>query len=128
MGAYTDPYNEFGMLSNQGWRAIRLVLDTGIHSKKMDPRAGGRLFQGEQLGQRHRHRARGRSLHELAGAGDELHGRAARRSMNCAPGRLASWSKFDIKDFHEAVLSQGALPLDVLEAEVDRYIAAKKAA
>ena len=128
MGAYKDPYDEFGMLSNQMWRAIRLVLDTGIHSKKWTREQAIAYFKAN------------------SSVSDTDIVREVERYMNW-PGQATSYMvgqlkidelrtkaqrelgpRFDIRDFHEAVLAQGALPLDVLEEEVDRYIAAKKAA
>ena len=44
MGFYQDPYSEFGHLSLELWRAVRLVTDTGLHAEALDPRAGDRLF------------------------------------------------------------------------------------
>jgi uncharacterized protein (DUF885 family) len=128
MGAYKDPYDEFGMLSNQMWRAIRLVLDTGIHSKKWTREQAIAYFKAN------------------SSVSDTDIKREVERYMNW-PGQATSYMvgqlkidelrhkaerelgpKFDIRDFHEAVLAQGALPLDVLEEQVDRYIAAKKGA
>lgn len=127
MGGYGDPWSEFGMLSNQVWRAIRLVLDTGIHSKKWTREQAIAYFKAN------------------SSVSDTDIGREVDRYINW-PGQATSYmvgqlkiaelraraekalgSRFDIRDFHEAVLAQGALPLDVLEEEVDRYIAAKRA-
>ena len=126
MGIYKDPYARFGMLSLQVWRAIRLVLDTGIHAKRWDRDKAIAYFKNN------------------SSVSDTDIAREVDRYFNW-PGQATSYMvgmlkikelrqkaerelgpKFDIRDFHEAVLSQGALPLDVLEEEVNRYIAAKK--
>ncbi|WEK42238.1 MAG: DUF885 domain-containing protein [Candidatus Sphingomonas colombiensis] len=126
MGIYKDPYSRFGMLSLQMWRAIRLVLDTGIHSKRWTREQAIAYFR------------------ENSSVSDTDIAREVDRYFNW-PGQATSYmvgqlkinelrkraettlgSRFDIRDFHEAVLSQGALPLDVLEEQVDRYIAARR--
>jgi len=127
MGVYKDPYARFGMLSLQVWRAIRLVLDTGIHSKRWTREQAVDYFRSN------------------SSVSDTDIGREVNRYFNW-PGQATSYmvgqlkiaelrkraqdqlgAKFDIRDFHEAVLSQGSLPLDILEEQVDRYIAATKA-
>jgi uncharacterized protein (DUF885 family) len=126
MGGYTDPYAEFGMLSLQIWRAIRLVLDTGLHGKRWTREQAVAYFRAN------------------SSVSDTDIAREVDRYINW-PGQATSYmigqrkiaelrrraeqqlgKRFDIRDFHEVVLAQGALPLDVLEEEVDRYIAAKK--
>ena len=122
MGVYKDPYSRFGMLSLQVWRAIRLVLDTGIHAK--------RWTRDEAI-------AYGRSNSSFSDAEIE---REVDRYFN-RPGLATSYMVgelrlmelraraerelgplFDVRDFHEALLDQGALPLDMLEERVARYI------
>jgi uncharacterized protein (DUF885 family) len=126
MGVITDPYDRFGMLSLQVWRAIRLVLDTGIHSKRWTREQAIAYFKAN------------------SSVSDTDIAREVDRYFNW-PGQATSYmvgqlkitelrrkaerelgNKFDIRDFHEAVLSQGALPLDLLEAQVDAYIAAAR--
>lgn len=126
MGVITDPYDRFGMLSLQVWRAIRLVLDTGIHSKRWTREQAIAYFKAN------------------SSVSDTDIAREVDRYFNW-PGQATSYmvgqlkiaelrrkaerelgDKFDIRDFHEAVLSQGALPLDLLEAQVNAYIAAAR--
>ncbi|HXH14777.1 MAG TPA: DUF885 domain-containing protein [Sphingomonas sp.] len=126
MGVYKDPYARFGMLSLQVWRAIRLVLDTGIHSKRWTREQSIAYFKAN------------------SSVSDTDIAREVDRYFNW-PGQATSYMvgelkiaelraraerelgpRFDIRDFHEAVLSQGALPLDVLDEQVSRYIAASK--
>ena len=127
MGVYKDPYARFGMLSLQVWRAIRLVLDTGIHSKRWTRDQAITYF------------------HNNSSVSDTDIAREVDRYFNW-PGQATSYmvgqlkiaelrkqaerelgDQFDIRDFHEAVLGQGALPLNVLEEQVGRYIAAAEA-
>ena len=126
MGVYKTPYDRFGMLSLQVWRAIRLVLDTGIHSKRWTREQAIAYFKAN------------------SSVSDTDIAREVDRYFNW-PGQATSYMvgqlkiaelrkraeselgpRFDIRDFHEAVLSEGALPLDILEEQVTRYIAAKK--
>ena len=126
MGVYKGPYDRFGMLSLQVWRAIRLVLDTGIHAKRWDREQAIAYFKGN------------------SSVSDTDIAREVDRYFNW-PGQATSYMvgqlkiaelrqraerelgpKFDIRDFHEVVLGQGALPLDVLEEQVTRYIAQRK--
>ncbi|MGH6697564.1 DUF885 domain-containing protein [Sphingopyxis sp.] len=126
MGVYKTPYDRFGMLSLQVWRAIRLVLDTGIHSKRWTREQSIAYFKAN------------------SSVSDTDIAREVDRYFNW-PGQATSYMvgqlkiaelrkraerelgpRFDIRDFHEAVLSEGALPLDILEEQVTRYIAAKK--
>jgi hypothetical protein len=110
------------MLSLQVWRAIRLVLDTGIHSKRWTREQAIAYFKAN------------------SSVSDTDIAREVDRYFNW-PGQATSYmvgqlkiaelrrkaerelgDKFDIRDFHEAVLSQGALPLDLLEAQVNAYM------
>ena len=61
MGLYQDPYSDFGRLAMELWRACRLVVDTGIHDKKVDARRGNCLLPDQHLGQRARVCANGRA-------------------------------------------------------------------
>lgn len=126
MGFYGDPYSDFGRLSLELWRAARLVTDTGIHSKRWSRERAMDYFKQNTLlsdldiqkeveryvtnpGQATSYKVGQLRILELR--------EKARRELGAA---------FDIRDFHAAVLDNGALPLDVLEAQVDAYIAAKR--
>jgi uncharacterized protein (DUF885 family) len=123
MGIYETPYEVFGMLSYQAWRAARLVVDTGIHAKG---------WTREQA-QAYMHENTALSSHEIETEVDryiswpgqalsyylgEMAIMGARRKAEAALG-----PKFDIRAFHDTVLQLGAVPLPVLEARIDAFIA-----
>lgn len=127
MGAYTDPYAEFGMLSNQVWRAIRLVLDTGIHAKKWTREQAVAYFRANSsVSDTDIAREVDRYFNWPGQATSYMVGQLKIAELRTKAER-ALGPKFDLRDFHEVVLGQGALPLDVLEEQVDAYIAAKRA-
>lgn len=127
MGAYTDPYAEFGMLSNQVWRAIRLVVDTGIHSKRWTREQAVAYFRANSsVSDTDIAREVDRYINWPGQATSYMVGQLKIDSLRTR-AQQALGPRFDLREFHEAVLSQGALPLDVLEEQVDAYIAAKKA-
>ncbi len=126
MGAYRDPYSEFGMLSLQIWRAIRLVTDTGIHSKRWTREQAIQYFRdNSSLSQLDIEREVDRYINWPGQATSYMIGQLKIAELR-ARAEQQLGSRFDIRDFHEVVLSNGALPLDVLEAQVDRYIAEKR--
>jgi uncharacterized protein (DUF885 family) len=128
LGLYQDPYQYFGMLSGELFRAIRLVVDTGLHSKGwtreqvleyMDDNSA--IAEARRVSETERYIAiPGQALAYKMG---ELKIRELRTRAEQALGR-----RFDVRTFHTAVLGDGALPLDVLEAKIDRWIAAQKQA
>ncbi len=127
MGVYKTPYEEFGRLSMEMWRACRLVIDTGIHSKgwtrqqALDYLAGNTALSLKNVEvEVDRYIAwPGQALAYKMG---ELTILELRRKAQKALG-----DKFDIREFHDVVVAQGGLPLAVLGDEVDAYIARKKA-
>ncbi|HEX2208246.1 MAG TPA: DUF885 family protein [Longimicrobium sp.] len=127
LGLYADPYQYYGYLASELWRSIRLVLDTGIHAK------GWTLEQAMEYARRNSPNSEttiqaeverfaaipGQALAYKVG---EMKITELRRRAEAALG-----SRFDIKAFHRAVLEDGALPLDVLDDKIDRWIAAQQA-
>lgn len=128
VGFYQDPYSEYGRLENEMWRAVRLVVDTGVHYKHWTREQMVDYFHQHtamdepniqtevdryiawpaqalsyQLGKMKILELRERARHELG-------------------------EKFDIRAFHDAVLDKGALPLDLLENKVDDWMASQKTA
>ncbi|MFN3960425.1 MAG: DUF885 domain-containing protein [Parvularculaceae bacterium] len=126
MGIYQTPYEEFGRLSYEMWRACRLVIDTGLHSKgwtrqqALDYLAGNTALSLKNVETEvDRYIAwPGQALAYKVG---ELTIWDLRRKAEKALG-----PKFDLRKFHDAVLVKGGLPLELLAAEIDAYIAREK--
>jgi uncharacterized protein (DUF885 family) len=123
MGMYQTPYDRFGMLGYQIWRAARLVVDTGIHTQGWSrQRAIDYLRENTALPEREIQTEIDRyiawpaqALSYYLGALTIEH---ARSKAEAALG-----PKFNIRAFHDAVLELGSVPLSVLEARIDRFIA-----
>jgi uncharacterized protein (DUF885 family) len=126
LGIYTDPYQYFGYLDSQLFRAIRLVVDTGIHSK------GWTRDQTIQYildnSSRGRSNATAETERYIAIPGQALAYKVGQLKISELRGRAerALGRRFDIRDFHAQVLMSGALPLAVLEKKIDDWIAARK--
>jgi uncharacterized protein (DUF885 family) len=126
LGIYKDPYQYFGRLEGELFRAIRLVVDTGLHSKGWTREqvleyidANSATSDARRIAETERYIAiPGQAVAYKIGQLkiSELRERAERELGD----------RFDVRKFHTAVLADGALPLDVLEAKIDRWIAAQK--
>lgn len=126
MGVYKDPYQRFGMLSLQMWRAIRLVVDTGMHSKRWTREQAQQYFRdNSSLSEIDLKREVDRYMNNPGQATSYMVGQLKIAELR-ERAKKALGPKFDIRDFHEAVLANGMMPLEVLEQVVDGYIAAKK--
>jgi uncharacterized protein (DUF885 family) len=126
MGAYADPASEFGMLSLQMWRAIRLVTDTGLHAKRWTREQAIDYFRtNSSLSLLDIEREVNRYINNPGQATSYMIGQLKIAELR-RKAEVALGSRFDIRDFHEVVLGNGPVPLSVLEEEVDRYINAKK--
>jgi uncharacterized protein (DUF885 family) len=127
VGFYQDPFSEYGRLQNEMWRAVRWVVDTGVHSQHWTRQQMVDYF------------------HEHTAMDDE--------NINTEVDRYIAWpaqalsykmgqmkilelraraqkelgAEFDLRAFHDAVLDQGPLPLDLLEAKIDEWIADRNA-
>ncbi len=127
-GTYEDPYSEFGRLGSEIWRAIRLVVDTGLHAKGWTEDEAVAYFKENSA------ITSGQAVSEV------------RRYMTW-PGQATGYKigmikiqelrrdaeqelgdKFDIRGFHDTILGGGAMPLSVLERRVDQWVADVKAA
>ncbi|MDQ2877907.1 MAG: DUF885 domain-containing protein [Pseudomonadota bacterium] len=125
MGAYTDPFSEIGMLSLQVWRACRLVLDTGLHAKRWSREKAVDYFtQNAPLSQRDIAKEVDRYINDPGQATSYMVGQQRISGLrHKAEGALGE--RFDLPDFHEVVLANGALPLGILTEQVDAWVVGK---
>jgi uncharacterized protein (DUF885 family) len=128
LGLYKDPYSKFGALNNEIWRAMRLVLDTGLHAKGWSRqqaidycRASSAKTDREIENEVDRYIVQPGSVpcYKIG----ELKIRELRRYAETELG-----PKFDVRAFHDEILGHGQLPLDVLEKNVRGWVAERKAA
>jgi uncharacterized protein (DUF885 family) len=123
LGLYRDPYQRFGMLSAEMHRAIRLVVDTGMHAK------GWTREQAIQYSLDHEARSEASIAVEIerymVSPGQALSYKIGQRKILELRARAeeALGDRFDVRDFHEQVLSSGSLPLVLLEQKIDAWIA-----
>ena len=126
MGFYSDPYSDFGRLAMELWRACRLVVDTGIHAKKWTREEGIKYYTD------HTPNAKADAVKMV-----ERHIVMPSQATAYKIGMLkilelrkkakeALGDKFDIRKFHDVVLTNGPLPLTVLEDLVNDYISSAK--
>lgn len=122
LGFYQDPYARYGQLSYEMWRAVRLVVDTGIHSLQWNRRKAIEYFKANS----------GKSEHDIEVEVDryivwpaqalaykigELKIKQLAKKAQRSLGK-----QFDIRAFHDAVLSGGAMPLDILETRINQWV------
>ncbi len=125
LGVYTEPYSYFGRLQGELWRAVRLVVDTGLHAKGWSRQqvldymfANSSVSQPDAIAEAERYIAwPGQALAYKTG---ELKIQELRKRAQDKLG-----ARFDIREFHAEVLKDGSVPLDVLEGKVDAWIAEK---
>lgn len=125
IGFYTDPYSDFGRLAMELWRACRLVVDTGIHAKKWTREQGIDYYMNNtpnvetdavKMVERHivmAGQATGYKIGMLKIL--ELREKA----------RVELGDAFDIREYHDVVLTNGRLPLNILENQVNKWISSK---
>lgn len=122
MGMYETPYDRFGMLNYQIWRAARLVVDTGIHAQGWSrDRALDYLREYTALPEHEIETEVDRYIAWPAQALSYYLGENAIRESR-AKAEKALGARFNVRAFHDAVLELGSVPLPVLEARIDRFI------
>lgn len=126
LGVYTDPYNYFGYLQNELWRAIRLVVDTGLHSKGWSREQVIKYMLDNSAESETQSTAEAERY--IAWPGQALAYKIGELKIKELRARAEKelGPKFDIREFHAEVLKDGAVPLSILERKIDRWIAAKK--
>jgi uncharacterized protein (DUF885 family) len=123
MGIYTTPYERYGMLSYQMWRAARLVVDTGLHARGWTrEQAQQYLLSNTALSE---HEVTTEVDRYIAWPGQALSYYLGEMDIwkNRHRAEKALGEKFDVRNFHDAVLELGSVPLPVLDARIDRFIA-----
>ena len=126
VGFYRDPYSDYGRLQNEMWRAVRWVVDTGVHSKHWTRQQMVDFF--------HEHTAMDDQNIEtevdryIAWPAQALSYKMGQMKILELRARAQQelGAKFDLRAFHDAVLDQGPLPLDVLEGKIDAWIKERK--
>jgi uncharacterized protein (DUF885 family) len=122
VGHYQDPYSDYGRLENEMWRAIRLVIDTGVHEKHWS--------RDQMVAYFHRYTAMDEPNIQsevdryIAWPGQALAYKLGQLEILKLRDetRQKLGDKFDIRSFHDEVLGHGALPLDILDSEVSAWI------
>ena len=126
VGFYQDPYSDYGRLQNEMWRAVRWVVDTGVHAKQWSRQQMVDYFR--------EHTAMDDQNIEtevdryIAWPAQALSYKMGQRKILELRERAQRelGAKFDLRAFHDAVLDQGPLPLDVLEEKIEGWIAGQK--
>ena len=127
MGFYTDLYSKFGQLTYEMWRAIRLVVDTGIHAKGWSRQQAIDFFKANA----------GKTEHDITvevdryivWPGQALAYKLGELKLKELRARATAelGNKFDIRSFHDEIVWNGALPLSILDRQINNWIAAEQA-
>ena len=126
VGFYQDPYSEYGRLQNEMWRAVRWVVDTGVHSQHWTRQQMVDYFHAHTaMDDENINTEVDRYIAWPAQALSYKMGQMKILELR-ARAQQELGAKFDIRAFHDAVLDQGPLPLDVLETKITAWIAATK--
>ena len=126
MGFYADPYSDFGRLAMELWRACRLVVDTGIHAKKWT-REEGIAYYTENTPNAELDVIKMVERHIVMPSQATAYKIGMLKILELrTKAKNALGDQFDIRDFHEVVIAQGAIPLNILEEFVNDYITSKQ--
>ncbi len=128
MGFLQDPYSSFGQLSGEIWRAIRLVLDTGIHSKGWTEEQAVKYFTENSAIPEAAIRSEVRRYITTPGQATAYKIGMIRLQQMRDKARTELGDKFSYPAFHDQILGGGALPMPVLERKIDRWIEKQKKA
>ena len=126
MGGFEDPYQDFGRLQNEIWRAIRLVLDTGIHAKGWTEQQAIDYAQANSANPLEATRSEVRRYFVLPGQATSYKIGMIRIQELRAKAEQELGEDFDIRGYHDTVLGGGDMPLSILEKRVDNWIASIK--
>lgn len=127
MGFYVDPYSDFGRLGREIWRAIRLVVDSGIHAKGWSEAQAVAYYTANSPQPAGKIRSEIRRYFVMPGQATAYKVGMVRIQALRAKAQSALGPKFDLRAFHDLLVGAGSLPLPVLETRVDRWIAARRA-
>ncbi len=126
MGMFTDPYNDFGRLNSELWRAVRLVLDTGLHAKGWTEDEAVAWAMANSARPQSSIKSEVRRFLLWPGQATTYKIGMIRIQQLRAEAQKELGDKFDIKAFHDTVVTGGSMPLPVLEQRVRAWIAAQK--
>jgi uncharacterized protein (DUF885 family) len=126
MGAYDDPYSDFGRLSTEIWRAIRLVVDTGLHAKGWTEQEAVDYFLANSPSAEGAIRSEVQRYIVWPGQATSYKIGMMKILELREKARAELGDRFDIKGFHDTVLGGGALPLEILERRVNDWVATRK--
>ena len=126
MGQFKDPYRDFGRLTAEMWRAIRLVVDTGLHAKGWTQAQAEQFFFDNSAIPESAVRSEVRRYLTMPGQAVSYKTGMLKIQELRARAETALGDEFDIRGFHDVLLGGGELPLPMLEARVDNWIAAQQ--
>ena len=126
MGGFQDPYSDFGRLGNEIWRAIRLVVDTGLHAKGWTEQQAVDYFLANGPTSEGQVRAEIRRYIVMPGQATAYKVGMLKILELRERARTVLGEAFDLRAFHDVVLGGGALPLAILERRVDDWIATQR--
>ncbi|MEO1136781.1 MAG: DUF885 domain-containing protein [Pseudomonadota bacterium] len=128
MGAYEDPYSDFGRLTTEIWRAIRLVVDTGLHAKGWTEEEAVAYFTANSPAADGQIRSEVKRYIVMPGQATAYKVGMLKILELRAAAEAELGDNFDIRGFHDIVLGGGAMPLLMLEARVQAWVESRKAA